>query len=746
MKLTRKFAVVVASMALMLQLPLVALADDAAPTDTGTPPAAQTTTPPDSGSTTTTTDPAQTASTPAPGDASQSGSGATTPPTSTSKGSGRGPRQPNGSDSGQYSFNPATGMWESSLYVWNPATKQTMPKNNPGYSYDPATGMWNTTQYVYHPESGTYQPVAVSSPVAPAASGSSAQGSGAGDQGAMLATLAQMLGNDPAISNTGPNSTNSVVENSTNNGFFNLFSKAVIDNNLNSQATSGDASVTGNTNGGSATTGPAQVVANLLNLLNSSLSWSTGGLSTFVENLFGNQTGNLLLQPATATGGGGSLGTAGTTSSNTGTGPNSTNTIDTNNANNLNVNSQASGTINNNLNLLAQSGNAGVNGNTNGGNATSGNANVDLNILNLINSAIGSGQSFLGVVNVFGNLDGNILFPQGFLDGVAAASGDQTPTTTASNTGTGPGSTNGIGVDNTNNANITNANQATINNNIKDAAQSGSANVANNTLAGSATTGTAATKTDTFNYSGNLTADNAVLVLVNVLGHWVGAILNLPSTGNSQAALLTGGATNASNTNTGPNSTNQINATNSNNTNITSANTGTINNNINAGAISGDANVSDNTKAGNATSGNASVAADVVNFVGSTLNIKHWFGVLMINVFGDWNGSVTTATPETASIQPQGVAAPADAKTSQANTGQTSHTSSSGSGGSNNTVTQDHQASSNLNLANTKVLSAKQTAATTQTRQIAIWVLVAAALMLISGMMISLERKLGRTS
>ncbi len=741
----KKLGLVAASMLLVLQLPLVALADDAAPTDTM--PAATTTTTP--------TDPTST-STPAPSDTSTPAGSTTTAPTDTTPTTSTpGPTTPTGADSSQYTYNPDTGLWESANYTWDPVTKQTAPKNDPGYYYDPATKTWSTTEYVYHPESGKYEPASV--PVAAPVSTLSGLG-GATDLSANpLLALAALLGGDPAISGTGPNSTNSIVESNNNNGFFDLFSKAAIQNNLNSTAVTGDASVSGNTTGGSATSGPAQVMANLFNLINSAYSWASGGLSTFVANLMGSQNGNVLLQPSTATGGGGCLGclptSSGTVASNTGTGPNSTNTIDANNNNGLTVNSQQSGTINNNVNALAQSGNAGVTGNTTGGNATSGNATVDVNIMNLINSAIGAGQSFFGVVNIFGSLTGDILFPQGFLDSIASTGGTcsicstSSGPTTASNSNTGPGSLNTIGANSTNNTNISSADTSAINNNLNTAAQSGSANVSGNTTGGSATTGSATTNSNVFNFAGDLSSDNAVLVLVNVLGTWVGAILNMPSTGGSQAALLTGGPSTLSNSNTGPSSTNTIDANNTNNTNISSANTNTINNNINAGAISGNADVSHNTTGGNATSGDASVATNVANFVGSTINVKHWFGVLVVNVFGDWFGNVGSATPKSAALQTTN----ADGSGSnQSATQATVHTNKAGSnstaGGSNTISGSSQGSSSNISSGGNKVKllgSHERAAAASTNHGVAILAIVIAALMLLAGMMAGLDRKLG---
>jgi hypothetical protein len=48
---------------------------------------------------------------------------------------------------------------------------------------------------------------------------------------------------------------------------------------------------------------------------------------------------------------------------------------------------------------------------------------------------------------------------------------------------------------------------------------------------------------------------------------------------------------------------------------------------------------------GNVSSGDAKAASGVANIFNSILNVKHWFGVLVINVFGDWLGDVNDNSP-----------------------------------------------------------------------------------------------------
>ncbi|HUC87115.1 MAG TPA: hypothetical protein VMR75_02195 [Candidatus Saccharimonadales bacterium] len=456
------------------------------------------------------------------------------------------------------------------------------------------------------------------------------------------ALLNSILGvSDPSNTTTGPQSSNSNTLTTSQALLAALINSGGIYNNLSSSALSGDAAVSGNTAAGDATTGAVSVVTNLLNLLNAMWTFSGSGMAYFVQNIFGNQTGDININtgatPAATTA---SACPGGSLVSNTDTGSGSTNTAADSCDSNLTVDSQTNGAIVNNVGLDAQSGNATVSGNTQGGNATSGDALAELNIVNLIDTAIGSSQSFFGIINIYGNLDGDILFPQLDLNGAVASSSGTAPASSVSNSGTGPNSTNTASNSTTNTTNVSNNVNADFNNNINATATSGNATVSDNTAAGNATSGSATTNNSLFNlFYTDVFGDNAVLVIVNDMGTWTGQIMDLGVSGTSGGGLLTSNAT-VTNTNTGPDSTNTASNSTTNTTDLNNTVNGSITNNVNAAATSGNATVSDNTAAGNATSGSATVASDVANFFASTLNIAHTFGILFINVFGSWTGSV----------------------------------------------------------------------------------------------------------
>lgn len=485
--------------------------------------------------------------------------------------SNTGPTKPTGADSKTYTKND-DGTWTNGTYTWDPNTKQTKPNTPQEYSYNPATGMWDTTEWVYHPESGKYVPNVKSTATNPS-----------GASGAQASALAA----DNGISNTGPNSTNSINLGSNTNGTFDLFFNGAISNTISSSASTGDALVQGNTSAGSALTGDAQAIANVLNLLQSSWLGQSGDLATFISNIDGNVYGDLTIDPSQLP-----------------------YTLSTRNSD-VDVNISNNGVIDNDIDLTASTGDATVDSNTLGGDATSGNARAMANIINMINSSIAAGKSFLGMININGNLDGDILLPAGVLDALIAS--------------TGPNSSNTISNNGSNNLDVNNTANRTINNDVSTDASTGNATVSSNTTAGNATSGQASTGINTMNLVGqDITGRNGLLVFVNVLGHWVGMIIT------PEGARIA---------NTGPNSTNSITGGTNTSVSVNATENSLINNDIDVAAHSGDATVSNNTQAGNARTGNADASVNLLNMIGSNVNMEDWFGVLFINVFGNWFGS-----------------------------------------------------------------------------------------------------------
>ena len=448
----------------------------------------------------------------------------------------------------------------SSTVTPAPAT----PKES--YTFNPETNRWDSNKWKYDAATGTYQrPPAPESPI-------------------MTTPETPIVAGDqhPAVP-SGTSSTTTTVDQPTASSSTTQQSTIVVDNNLTSQAQTGNAGVIMNTTGGNAKSGDALATTTVVNAVHSTVQGDTAGVAHFTADIHGNVVGDITLGPA--------LDSAMANSAD-----GSTKTV---------LNASQSTNLTNNISLGAASGNADVINNTTAGNATTGTANTVANVINLINSIIAANKSFVGTINIYGKLDGDILISPTFI-----------PQLLASNAPTAANATDSTSVLNASDT------QSIINNVTLNAA-SGSANVLDNTTAGNATTGTAATNLTILNYTGQqVVASNSLLIFVNVLGRWVGLIVDAPV--GATAAVLGNGVTNHTS-----GGSQQVNA----------SSDAAITNNIDLASLSGDATVQGNTRAGNATSGNATASANIANISTSSFSVSDWFGILFINVFDTWLGS-----------------------------------------------------------------------------------------------------------
>lgn len=467
-----------------------------------------------------------------------------------------------------YKYNETTGKWENDRYVWDPITHTTTPKDPPAAT--------NTSE----------------KPDVPAASTSTnnAPQSTSQSNGAPGGSTAQSASTSsgPTVTQATPQQNIAIPSNGTQQNIPNNTSSttnAGLDNTIGSASHSGDATISQNTSAGNAASGNSTTASTIINALQSSASIDDlSKVATFTTNIDGNVVGDLYIDPHAIL----------AVQKSTNTDPPA----------DIKINNQTSNAIDNKINVGAGSGNATVSDNTTAGDATSGNANAVVNLVNVLNSAIAANQSFLGLININGNFDGDILLPPGTLNALLA-----------SNNGSNVGQ---------NNLTVSSNDVNNIANNVGVNATSGNATVANNTTAGNATTGNASTNVTILNLTGHeIVGSNSLLVFVNVLGRWVGAIVDAPA--GSTAAAIGGGVT-------------QDNTLNS-DVSLSTTNANRINNDVNVDAHSGDASVRDNTTAGGARTGNASASANIANIANSSLSLSDWFGILFINVFGMWNGS-----------------------------------------------------------------------------------------------------------
>lgn len=361
-------------------------------------------------------------------------------------------------------------------------------------------------------------------------------------------------------------------------------------NNLNSEAITGNTSVTGASSAGALATGDAVASTTTITVVQSSIGLS-GSQQPLVFNLdiVGDTTGDILIDPsaldATPIGTAYSDGTA-------------------------NLSNSTETGITNNLSLTAVSGDVLATDNRIVGNIQSGDASAVANVLNLLNSAISADRSFIGTINILGNLNGDILIPAEFINDLIA-SGQAIPLQLES------GSI------------LNSSNTVSIANNVLSAAISGNVLAQDNSLTGDISTGNSQTSINIISLIGQQTISrNTLLIFINVLGTWTGLLFNAPA--GSTTASITGGSLENNANLSGINSLNQ-------------SSTMTIVNNISLLAQTGDASAIGNKRTGAITTGNASTGANILNIVNSQLNFSDWFGILFINVFGVWNGSLAAA-------------------------------------------------------------------------------------------------------
>jgi hypothetical protein len=552
---------------------------------------------------------------------------------------------PTGSDAGMFTYQCSgdySGKWLSDHYVFDPSNNTRTPLVPIVYNYNASTDLYDASVWDYNAAQAAYQLDTVSVQNPPA--GATTNGTRPAVSTTPTAPIDPTSATDasPASSQalSAPDGTSSINQAGTNNVTVNNGTTVNATTGIISFAGTGSANVSGNNTAGSAASGNAQSIANVINMLQSSSNvLSDPNMITFTANINGDVNGDLLLNPATL----GAVQPANTSAS-----------LD----NNVIVNNSTNSSLTNTVNLGATSGSANVSGNTTGGDATTGNATAVANIVNTLNSYVTAGKSFLGVININGNLNGDILLPPDFVDTLLASNVPHYNITT----------------DVTNNTTVANINNASITNNVAATAASGSANVSGNTNGGSASSGSAKTNLTVFNLTGSeVVASNDLLVFVNVLGSWYGMILNAPA-GTTAASLGSGVASNTTADNTAT---------------LNNTNNQSITNNVNVTAQSGDANVSGNTNGGNAKTGDASAAVNIFNMINDKLTLNGWFGLLFINVFGTWNGSFgvnTSAGDPVAAPQTSGDGttlptfqfAPSTAAPARSGGGTTIHGSSTG--------------------------------------------------------------------
>lgn len=439
-------------------------------------------------------------------------------------------------------------------------------------------------------------------------------------------------------SGNGSGSDNSATVNNNNNSTVVINNDANVQNNLDFDASSGYNNASSNVGDSEIITGDANVVVTVITDANQV------ELGVYQFDVNGNQNGDIILDSGSSI------------AQNIGNGSDS---VNSSTINNTNTNVEAinnDGDIINNINIDTNTGYNSASKNT-GGDSTieTGDANVVANVINSLNTVV---DGVMNVVNIFGDMIGNIVQPNAPALTAAASecgcglcSGD----IAAGNIGNGTDSTNNATVNNTNTNTTNMTNNATVDNNLDlDGNTGGNSTSFNTGGESSIETGEVEVGANVVNIANvNVSAGDCspvYMVFINdVSGNWKGQILGAAVgtyfyTSSGEFYFVdSNGQLVAVNRNNGADSVNSstINNTNTNTTDIT--NNGTITNNINISANTG------NNEAGKNTGGNSSIetgdvgiVANVVNFINSNFSGRKVV-MTMVNVFGSWLGNFVPA-------------------------------------------------------------------------------------------------------
>ncbi len=424
---------------------------------------------------------------------------------------------------------------------------------------------------------------------------------------------------------------------------------AVVKNTLDQSAVSGDNEASKNTGANSTiTTGDSNVSGTILNAVNTNVD----GVAVAEFNIVDDHIGDIILDFGDTSCIVGCL-AGDTTVKNEGNGSDSTNTGDITTINDENTFQQNDADIENNMTLLADSGSNDASKNTGGDSTiTTGDASIAANVLNFVNNNL-AGNVILGIVNIFGDLTGDIILPDNPFASCASCIASNI---TAGNTGNGSGSSNDADVTVLDNDNTFQYNDATIENNIIVDATTGENSASSNTGGNNwITTGDADANVQTFNIANsNTLGGDWWLVLVNNAGQWIGQILGAPAGQNFAGGTgtefivdpLTGEIT-AMNTGNGAGSTNDADITNINNSTTTQINNANIVNNLDLTANTGGNSTNSNTGGNNSIlTGDAHVVANIINFVNNNFAGNGRLFVTVVNVFGSWMGDLVAPGQE----------------------------------------------------------------------------------------------------
>ncbi|OGH23475.1 MAG: hypothetical protein A2629_00310 [Candidatus Levybacteria bacterium RIFCSPHIGHO2_01_FULL_41_15] len=485
----------------------------------------------------------------------------------------------------------------------------------------------------------------------------------------------------------GSGSTNTSSATVTDTSTTDQSNSAGIQNGLTGASVSGQNSASDNVGDSFINTGDASTTGTIITSANTNID----GVTVAEFNIVDDHTGDYILDfgAGCVSGCDGFTGLA----QNSNNGSNSDNDATINSDTTNTTNQANNGTVNNDLYLTADSGDNAASGNTGGDSyVTTGDASVTGNVLTLLNNNL-AGNVILGVVNIFGDLIGDIILSESALSAFACATcgGD----TTLINSGNGSNSDNNVSSDQIVIDTINQVNVADIDNNLILTANTGGNSASGNTGGDSyITTGNADVTAQVLNIvNNNIVGGNWWLVIINRAGQWIGQIVGAPQgamfagSQGTEFAVDENGEITAINSNNGSESTNDAKVYQSTKEHIDQTNNADVNNNIYLSANTGKNSANDNTGGDSyITTGDAKVIVNLVNFVNNNI-VGGRLLVTFVNVFGSWMGDfVTPGAQKDNDDNIAGVGGPPQSESLPSNDSNPPSSSPGGGGGSGNSA------------------------------------------------------------
>jgi hypothetical protein len=430
----------------------------------------------------------------------------------------------------------------------------------------------------------------------------------------------------------GSDSDNQITASLTNTDTTLQENLALVDNLMELESTTGDNHADKNVGSSTIISGDANVSGTLINAVNTNID----GVAVVEFNIIDDHVGDIILNFEGSCGTGCSATAALTNELN---GTDSYNQTDLDFINIQNTFQTNLAYLDNTLVLSADSGYNTADNNTGGDNTIqTGDANVSASVLNFVNNNI-SGDVIYALVNIFGDLIGDIIFPEEALQFFNLANQDN-----------GSGSTNQIASTTNNESQTFQTNYAEINNTVEANANTGD-NEAKKNTGGSATveTGDVSILTQILNFANLNIVGNMWLVLVNEAGNWIGKIMGaesgatMASSAGLEFIVHPNGDVTVVNSGNGSDSQNIGNINQTNQSTTTQTNEAYINNNLQLSANTGGNSTSGNTGGNNSIqTGDANIVANIINFINTNISGDGRLFVTVVNVFGSWVGNFIT--------------------------------------------------------------------------------------------------------